>query len=205
MGLTSGAIAVSAGSVACAIASGGAVQCWGSNSLGQLGNGTTTDSLVPVQVTGLTSGATSVSVGGAVACAVVAGGAQCWGNNEYGQLGNGSTTDNVAVSAVQVTGLSSGVTAVSVSALSACALTTGGAVQCWGENPYGQLGNGTTTSSTVPVPVTGLTSGVTDLATAGESACALKSDGSVWCWGTNGSGQLGNGTTTNSSVPVQVL
>ena len=205
MGLASGAIAVSAGTVACAIASGGAVECWGSNSLGQLGNGTTTDSAVPVQVTGLTSGATSVSVGGAVACAVVAGGVQCWGSNEYGQLGNGSTTDDVAVSPVQVTGLSTGVTTVSVSALSACALTTGGAVQCWGENPYGQLGNGTTTSSTVPMPVTGLPSGVTDLATGGESACALKADGSVWCWGTNGSGQLGNGTTTNSPVPVQIL
>jgi alpha-tubulin suppressor-like RCC1 family protein len=147
----------------CALLSGGTVQCWGNNDWGDLGNGTETNSSTPVAVSGL-SGVTAISTGDLFACALLSGGTvQCWGFNASGELGNSSTTGPQTCSSsegsgacsttpVAVTGLS-GVTDVSVGYLSACALVSGGSVQCWGLNSSGQLGNGTTTSSDTPVPV----------------------------------------------------
>jgi alpha-tubulin suppressor-like RCC1 family protein len=124
--------------------------CWGSNSNGQLGNDTTTDTTEVVTVQGTNSGATGIAAGGAHTCAVVNGGAQCWGSNDYGQLGNNSTTDSHIP--VQVVGLTSGVTAVAAGHSHSCAVVNGGA-RCWGSNVYGQLGNGSWTNSLVPVQV----------------------------------------------------
>ena len=84
-----------------------------------------------------------------------------------------------------------------------CAVLTSGSVQCWGINSYGNLGNNSKTSSSVPVTVTGITN-ATAVAAGSASSCALLNDGSVQCWGYNSSGELGNGTTTDSSVPVTV-
>ena len=84
-----------------------------------------------------------------------------------------------------------------------CALLPNGSVQCWGYNLYGQLGNGTNTSSNVPVSVSNLTN-VTAIDLGAQHTCALLADKTVKCWGHNGSGQLGNGTYTNSNVPVAV-
>ena len=203
-GLTSGVTAVSAGSYfACAIAAGGGVVCWGLNGSGQLGNNSTTNSSVPVQVSGLTSGVIAVSVGTDSACAVTASGVVCWGDNQDGELGNNSTASSSVP--VAVSGLTSGVTAVSVKYSSACAITAGGGVECWGLNSSGQLGNNSTTNSSSPVPVSGLTTGVTAVSVGAEySACALVAGGGVWCWGYNSQGELGNNSTTSSSVPVQV-
>jgi alpha-tubulin suppressor-like RCC1 family protein len=105
---------------------------------------------------------------------------------------------------VQVSGLTSGVIAVSAGGDSACAVTIGGGVECWGYNGYGQLGNNSTTNSSVPVQVSGLTSGVTAVSAGNVSACALTTGGSVECWGDNRYGELGNNSTTSSSVPVEV-
>jgi alpha-tubulin suppressor-like RCC1 family protein len=195
-----GATAVSVGYFsACAVLSTGAVQCWGDNTSGELGIGTATGpdeccmagcpcSTTPVAVSGL-DGATAVSVGGCSgsqsACAVLSGGTvACWGDNASGQLGNGTTKDSP--SPVAVTGLS-GATAVSVGLCnavrtSACALLSDGTVQCWGDNTYGQLGDGSRTNSATPVAVAGVT-GAVAVSVGFDAACAILSDGTVDCWG----------------------
>jgi alpha-tubulin suppressor-like RCC1 family protein len=106
---------------------------------------------------------------------------------------------------VAVTGLSSNVTAIAAGGSHTCALTTAGAVQCWGSNASGQLGNNSTTNSQLPVAVTGLSSDVTAIAAGQSHTCALMTSGAVQCWGDNEDGQLGNNSTTNSSVPVTVV
>jgi len=157
---------------------------------------------LPVPVTGLTSGATAISVGLSSACAVTArGGVECWGDGGPGELGNGSAAKSSRP--VPVTGFTSGATGVSVGALlSACAVGPGGRVQCWGRNHdlYGGL---PLTQSMVPVPVTGLSSGMIATSVGSESACVLTAQGGVECWGFNGGG-LGNSSTIDSSVPVSV-
>lgn len=202
-GLTTGVTAIRTGAVhACALVNGG-VKCWGYNGDGELGNDSTTDSAVPVDVQGLTSGVTSLTVAATSSCAVTSAGAVvCWGYGNYGVLGNGSDNDShVPTTAV---GLTSGVQSVSFGGLSTCALLTSGAVKCWGYNRYGQLGDGTTTDSYAAVDVTGLSSGVTQLSAGGYHACVLMVGGEMRCWGQNALGQLGQGTTVNSSIPLTV-
>ena len=207
-GLSSGVAAVAVGnSTACAVLTSGALKCWGSNFHGQLGDGTTTDSLTPVQVSGLTSGVASATIGSEHACALTtSGGVQCWGKNYAGQIGNGQY-DQATIYQVptQVTGLTSGVVAITAGMEFNCALLATGAVQCWGRGDDGQLGNGTTTSSNVPVQVTGLTSGVVAISAGDSYVCALMDSGALKCWGRNLSGQLGDGTETDSNVPVDVI
>ena len=122
--------------------------------------------------------AVQVSVGNATSCAVTAtGGVVCWGSNPSGQLGNGTTTTSLIPT--PVTGLTSGVASVSMGNGTACAVTTGGGVMCWGNGGTGQLGNNTQTNSLVPVQVVGLTSGVRMVSQGGDSACAITSGGGV--------------------------
>jgi len=203
-GLGSGVVAIATGSWhTCALTSGGAVLCWGINTFGQLGDGTTTTRFVPVAVSGLGSGVVAVAAGPGHTCAITsAGAAQCWGLNAYGQLGDGTTANRST--AVTVSGLGSGVVAVGTGGYSSCAVTGGGAVQCWGYNAFGQLGDGTTTQRLTPVAVSGLGTGVVAVTVGDEHACALTSGGAAHCWGWNGSSQLGDGTTTDRWTPVTV-
>ena len=187
----------------CALTAAGAVQCWGRNNEGQLGDGSTTSKSTPQPVTGLASGVAVIAAGGNHTCALTTAGAvQCWGNNPFGQLGDGSTTNTTTPQ--PVTGLASGVAAISAGVYHTCALTTAGAVQCWGRNAYGQLGDGSTTDKTTPQPVTGMASGVAAIAAGGNHTCALTTAGAVQCWGRNLDGQLGDGSTTNKSTPQPV-
>jgi alpha-tubulin suppressor-like RCC1 family protein len=188
---------------ACALLSGGAVECWGNNEYGQLGDGTTTFSMTPLAVSGI-SRATAISAGATFACAVLSGGAvECWGRNESRELGNPMTTANYSSTPVAVSEISTA-TAVSAGAGNsyaqgaACALLSGGTVECWGASGVGELGNGAsdaTSSTPMPVMVSGINS-ATAISVGDDFACALSSGGTVECWGGNAFGQLGNGTTT---------
>jgi regulator of chromosome condensation (RCC1) repeat-containing protein/Regulator of Chromosome Condensation (RCC1) repeat protein len=200
----SGLQAVSTGAFhTCALTTAGGVKCWGRNIGGQLGDETTTNRNVPVDVSGLASGVTALVAAPYHTCVVMSGGGvKCWGNNYYGQLGNGSTTASSVP--VDVSGLASGVTALAAGGSHTCAVTSGGGVKCWGSNLYGQLGDGTTTHSSVPVDVSGLASGVTALAAGDFHTCAVTSGGAAKCWGYNGEGSLGNGSNVNSTTPVDV-
>ena len=188
----------------CALTSVGGVKCWGLNSAGQLGNGNNTFQTTPVDVSGLTSNAaTAVSAGHLTTCALTTnGGVKCWGKNNTNQLGNNSTTDSTTP--VDVSGLSSGVKAISAGVSYGCAVTTSGSVKCWGLNSYGQLGNNSTTNAATPVDVTNLSSGAVAVSAGTDHTCALTTNGGVKCWGTNTNGQLGNNSATNSFVPVDV-
>jgi alpha-tubulin suppressor-like RCC1 family protein len=203
-GLGSGVTAVSAGTLhTCVIVNGGA-QCWGLNVDGELGDGTTTQSLIPVPVMGLQTGVTAISAGDAHTCALVGGKVLCWGANGSGQLGDTSTTGRLVPT--PVVGLPTAMAAVSSGYQSTCAITSAGAAMCWGANDFGELGNGSTTNSSAPAPVSGLTTGVTTIGTKGTVAftCAMK-DGRVLCWGNNEFQQLSDGSSGNQSVPTPVL
>ncbi|MCC5866266.1 MAG: hypothetical protein JJU31_14175 [Wenzhouxiangella sp.] len=192
-GLTSGVQAIALGDAhSCAITGSGAVSCWGHNFLGQLGNGSSEDRSVPGLVFGLTSGVQAISAGHAHSCAIAAGGgARCWGYNLGGQLGDG--TNVTRFTPVHVSGLSSGVLAIQAGVLHSCAVTTGGAMQCWGNNFLGQLGDGSTTNRLTPVQVSGLDTGVTGLGTGHYFSCGLMTNAELRCWGSNFYGQLGVG------------
>ena len=203
-GLTSGVSSVASGNMhSCALTTSGGVKCWGSNSSGQLGNNSTTSSSTPVDVSGLSSGVSAVSSGSSHSCALTtSGGVKCWGNNGNGQLGDNSNTSSLVP--VDVSGLSSGVTAISIGGQYSCALTSAGGVKCWGHAAYGQIGNGTFADQKTPADVSGLSSGVSAIATGTWHACAVMTDGTVRCWGHNEKKQIGNNSTTDSNIPVVV-
>lgn len=192
---------------ACAIYGSGGLHCWGDNSSGQLGDGTTTNSAIPVVVPGLT-GVTSVSAGRIHTCALAQGTVKCWGDGSDGKLGNGTTNSSpTPVPVVGLSTVSNQVVAVAVGADFSCAqmqniLSGVSTVRCWGGNSVGQVGNGTTSAQVLaPATVSGLT-GVTHLTAGSYFACAVTS-GTVRCWGSGISGQFGNGTIVGSSnVPA---
>jgi alpha-tubulin suppressor-like RCC1 family protein len=201
IGITN-AIAITAGDAdTCALLSGGTIDCWGENVYGELGNGTTTNSSTPVPVKGITN-AIAVTAGYASTCAVLSGGGMdCWGYNGYGELGNGTTKNSSTPVPVKGITNASATAVPAVGEVHACALLSGGSLDCWGYNEQGELGNGTTTNSSTPVAVSGITNAAT-VAAGYFHTCASLSAGGDDCWGENYFGELGNGTTTNSSTPV---
>lgn len=204
------------GSHSCAIHSSGALSCWGSRELGQLGHGAVVvGGIASPQATvdgnGLPlSKAIAVTAGLEHSCAIIGATAQatqgkvvCWGSNGKGQLGDGVADHAIAKCteiggvdcshhAVDVTGLTDA-TALAAGHYFSCAVRAGGSVVCWGQNNWGQLGNNSTVGSSTPVTVSGLAQ-VSALAADGYNVCAV-SAGTVKCWGSNDSGQLGDNTT----------
>jgi alpha-tubulin suppressor-like RCC1 family protein len=194
----------------CAVVATGQVHCWGDNNFGQLGNGTTVDSGVPVIVRNITT-ATAVSAGGESSCAILQSGViQCWGRNNFGQLGNDSTID----SSIPVTvDIFTSASTISVGNNFACATESSGVVRCWGFGLSGQLGNAENLSSARPRSVrtapasagaSGVLGSVASVSAGSNHACALLTNGAIRCWGEGGSGQLGNGGSTDSNIAVTV-
>ncbi|MGH2902659.1 MAG: RCC1 domain-containing protein [Solirubrobacteraceae bacterium] len=196
------AIEVAAGGFhTCALLSGGSVDCWGYNKYGELGDGTKQERTTPVAVSGITN-AVQISSGGFHTCAVLSSGKiECWGENAFEQLGDG-TSEN-SLTPVAVSGISTA-TSVTAGGLGTCATLSGGKVDCWGYGEFGELGDGKTENSSVPVAVSGITEAVAVAAVGDFQACARLSTGTIDCWGDNEDGELGDGTTENSSVPVAV-
>ena len=188
----------------CALTSLGGVRCWGYNKDGQLGTDSTESATAPVDVVGLSSGVTDLVSGRNTACAIVAGGrVKCWGNNDSGQLGTGAVFAHSTVP-VEATILAPGIATLAIGAAHACAATAAGSVACWGANDHGQLGDGGTTSRATPAMVHGLGAGVRSISAGMGYGCAITMTGAVVCWGSNGSGQLGDGSTIDGAVPTIV-
>jgi Regulator of chromosome condensation (RCC1) repeat len=212
-GLPDDVTAISSGAqAACALSASQGLLCWGDNSFGELGDGTTSSSAVPVAVGGLTGSTAAVSMGGAVACALsTTGVVHCWGDDSSGELGTSAPAAAFSASPVAVAGLPAPITAVAAGGAFACALGSGGAVYCWGANDRAELGNASGTSSAIPVQVGGLPLDVRSIAAGQNFACALTSSGAVWCWGDDFSGELGDDAaaslsfTSVSAVPVPVI
>jgi alpha-tubulin suppressor-like RCC1 family protein len=215
-GLAAGVTTIAAGSdFTCAVIADGGAQCWGDGVSGQLGNGISANSTKPSTVLDATgssplSAAVAISAGFENACALTAGGnVLCWGANGSGQLGNG-TVSSASASPVEVLN-SNGKTplgdviAISSGLDSNCAVTAVGTIECWGSNGSGQLGNGRSANSSTPVVVTGLSSGVAAIASGDQHTCAATSAGTAQCWGSNVNGQLADGTTRSSAIPVEAL
>lgn len=196
------ALAIAAGgSHSCARLEDGAVYCWGDNSWGQIGSGDTTVAISPAAVTDI-SNVSEIAAGGFHTCAATAlGQVYCWGLNNSGQLGIGSTAEYDRPQLV-TSGLTAGDTHVRANFYHACAFDT--EVWCWGSNAYGQLGTGDRVDSLVPSQVTGIPAAVTDVAVGYDHTCALTVAGEVYCWGSNSSGQIGDGTNQQRLRPTRV-
>jgi alpha-tubulin suppressor-like RCC1 family protein len=201
--MASGVSAVASGSdFSCAIVGGsGGVQCWGSNTWGQLGDGTSDDRATPAPVMDL-SGATAIALGDDSACAVVAGGSvKCWGSNTSGELGNPSAFSDSYVP-IDVMGGLTGVTRLSADWNHACAVDGTPSVRCWGTDVFGQLGTDDGDHDTAAAAVS-LSGTPTDVTTGVDHTCAIHG-GAVSCWGSNESSQLGRTGSAEQHLPVAV-
>jgi alpha-tubulin suppressor-like RCC1 family protein len=215
VGLKGPAIAITAGlHHTCAALQSGGVQCWGFNAAGQLGAKTAdichgiydlSCSLVPVNVEGLDEPISAVAAGLSHTCALTAAGAvKCWGGNSEGELGLGALDNEFPHPPTTVVGLESGVVALDAADHHTCAITDVEVVKCWGSNTSGQVGDGSRETRTRPVAVELPGNNVVAISAGAFHSCAVTKDGDVYCWGANDSGELGDGTTMDSLVPVAV-
>jgi alpha-tubulin suppressor-like RCC1 family protein len=188
-------------SVLCAIDTGSKAWCWGNNGAGQLGNGTTTESLVPTAVTG-GHDFKALTVSPSAVCGIDAPGhAWCWGDNSAGQLGIGSTTSAKDPAAVDSGTTYSAITAATNNGKSFCAIVADGAAKCWGENSFGQAKEGSTAPATSPNPVSAFKA-LRSLSTGVSFSCVTDARNETSCWGHNAAGQTGSGAATPVSAAI---
>jgi alpha-tubulin suppressor-like RCC1 family protein len=191
VGLMSGVTALEAGAPACTLTLAAASSA-GAGTATAVGDNSNTERDTPVDVNGLTSGVSGIAVGQYHSCALVGAGVKCWGWNDYGQVGD-NTSGTPRLIPVNVLGLASGVSGIAAGNGHTCAALTGGGVKCWGDNTYGQVGDGTSANTRLaPVDVAGV-SGASAVATGGLHTCA-RVGGGLACWGLNSNGQLGDNT-----------
>jgi alpha-tubulin suppressor-like RCC1 family protein len=202
-GLSGATQLAAGGNDTCALTSRGRMDCWGDNYYGQFDDGTIHGSDTPVEAHDLT-GVTQLAVDGTFSCAVIATGSPvCWGDDEFGELGDG-VNGGERDAPIAVPGLAA-VTQAAIGWPHACAVITGGHLDCWGEDVFGEIGDGTTDRKQAPVEVSAL-SGVTQVSAGEHHSCAVLATGRVDCWGGDSweVGQLGNGTLGGSRTPVEV-
>ena len=186
----------------CAILGGGALKCWGWNSHGQLGNDSTTIAPSAVAISALSSGVAQGGGGYRFTCVRLSTGkVKCHGENTYGQLGDGTTATRKLP--VELSGITDAVD-LAVGDFGACVVTKAGAVKCWGVNDLGTVGDGTFVNRDTPTQVLGLEAGATSVSMSGRQACALLSDKSVRCWGSNADGAFGDGLMDHQITPVTI-
>ncbi len=189
------------GSTTCGVKNDGTLWCWGLDNFGQAGVGTGAPIRAPRQV-GTSHAWAKVSAAYSHTCGTMTDGTLwCWGQNLRGQLGIG-TVDRLHAKPVRV-GTGTGWESVTTGGWHTCALTIGGTAYCWGQNDFGELGDGTITTHPTPTPVAGNTSWL-QLSAAWGQTCGVTQTGRMLCWGFNRQGQLGRGDTTNSALPVAV-
>ncbi len=208
-GMETGVTGVSVGyHHACAIKN-AALFCWGLNTNYSLGDGTAISSNFPKPVFNMDTDVTAVSAGVNNSCAIKGGALYCWGYNLYAQVGHNSGAQTVPYRVPQ---FESGVTAVSSAYYHTCAIK-GGALSCWGLNSSGELAIGTFVTNNLRTPalltpfpaIVGMETGMIKIASSGNHTCAIKSPSTNYCWGANGSGQLGTGNTAAASAPNSSL
>lgn len=193
------------GKFTCARGVDGSLWCWGENSSGQLGLGDMTARNVPTKVTPLGTRVVRLAAGGAHLCAFTTDGeAWCWGDNRFGELGVGDEAPR-SVPARVGNGSLGAVSQVFAGGTHSCALKLDGTLWCWGDNRSGQLGVGDTTARNLPTQVAVLSNQVAAAYAGGAHTCAVKTDGSVWCWGNNQYGQVGARASGRETAPVQVF
>ena len=182
----------------CAVLAGGKSYCWGDNTYGQSGNGTTISSSSPLEVSAPTLHFSSVSQSLTHACALdISGEAYCWGDNQHGQLGDLTSVQRTRPTPTSA--IRSGVQQIVVGLGHTCALSNDHEIFCWGANNAGQLATSTPSSSVLPLPITLPGSQPTKLASGSNHICALTMIGDVMCWGGNYSGQI------DASDPAQTI
>jgi alpha-tubulin suppressor-like RCC1 family protein len=195
------------GNHTCGVREGNTLWCWGRAAAGELGTGQTTDQSLPQQIGHPTAGWTSLAAGEEHTCALRNdGGLWCWGNNSAGQAGIGSTT-NVARPHQVTTPASTGWASIAAGTNQTCATRADSTLWCWGDNTFGELGIGNAVNQDVPQQVsTPDSTGWASVTGGNEHTCATRTDGTLWCWGADSNGQLGNGSfsTTDFDVPQQV-
>ncbi len=207
LGALGTSIQIAAGDAhSCALLANGSIACWGDNARGQLGDGTTTQRLTPVLVSGGTA-FVLVAANGNHTCGIRASdhAVLCWGEGRYGQLGDGSTGIHTALAPSLVPGFSHA-TSLSLGQNHSCAVLSSGRVMCWGRGANGQLGQGTTSDKATPVAVKNydgsgmLDNAVGDAGGGRAHTCVRTLEGYVFCWGDNSKRQVGDGTSNGSST-----
>jgi alpha-tubulin suppressor-like RCC1 family protein len=192
------------GSLSCALTASNVLQCWGMNAYGGLGDGTVVNKSVPTVIDFGVSYSV-ISTGALHTCGITTAGVlKCWGLNDSGQLGDGTTGNKTLPVTVDATSTYSNVAVSSFVLYHTCGITTSGVLKCWGNNNYGQVGDGTTgVARALPVVIASGTN-FSDVSAGYVHTCAVRSStGALYCWGYNFFSQLGDYTTTNKSSPVQ--
>jgi alpha-tubulin suppressor-like RCC1 family protein len=188
----------------CGVKIDGTAWCWGYGSYGQLGDGTTGSSPIPVQEAMMIPKWRTITAGAFHSCGILTNGtAWCWGANYLGQLGSGSTVNSAVPTPVSNPGPWTAISAggVTVDLSHTCAIAASGRAWCWGSGSHGQLGNGSPANQLNPALVVGGGSW-RSIGAGGLHSCGTRLGGGLRCWGNNAQGQLGNGSLVGSLIPV---